>query len=136
MAKVSKKPKMGRPKIEIDIRQLKSFMRLSPNLKDTADFFDVSEDKIEDLIKENWNMSFPEFRDKNAVHSRMGIKRKMIEKAMAGDNTMLIWLSKNMLGMSDKVETKHSGQIDQKQMIESPQEHLDRIKAMLKDDLK
>lgn len=103
---MAKKNKGGRPEIHIDLHQLKSFMRLSPNLKDTADFFDVSEDKIEDTIKKHFGLSFPEFRDKNAVHSRMGIKRKMIEKALSGDNTMLIWLSKNMLGMSDKVETK------------------------------
>lgn len=98
--------KMGRPKIELDLHQLKSLMRLTPSLKDTADFFDVSEDKIEDTIKENWGLTFPEFRDKNAVQSRLGIKRKMMEKALAGDNTMLIWLSKNLLGMSDRVEQK------------------------------
>lgn len=98
--------KMGRPKIELDLHQLKSLMRLTPSLKDTAEFFDVSEDKIEDTIKENWGLTFPEFRDKNAVQSRLGIKRKMMEKALAGDNTMLIWLSKNLLGMSDRVEQK------------------------------
>lgn len=128
------KKKMGRPKIELDLEQLNKFMRLMPNLKDTAHFFDVSEDTIHLRIKEEYGITFTEFRDKNAVHSRMGIKRKMIEKAMGGDNTMLIWLSKNMLDMSDKVDTRHSGQIDQKTLIESPQEQLDRIKGMLKDE--
>ena len=104
MAKTKKK--MGRPVIELDEHQLKSLMRLTPSLKDTADFFDVSEDKIEMTIRAKWGLTFSEFRDKNAVQSRLGIKRKMIEKALAGDNTMLIWLSKNMLGMTDKVEQK------------------------------
>lgn len=97
---------MARPEIEIDLDKLKSLMRLSPNLEDTANFFDCSPDTIERRIREHFQCSFAEFRDKNAVHTRMSIKRKMIEKAVSGDNTMLIWLSKNMLGMADKLESK------------------------------
>lgn len=103
--------KMGRPKINIDLEQLSSLIRLSPNLEDTAHFFNCSPDTIENVIKKEFQCTFTEFRDKKAVHTRMSIKRKMIEKAEAGDNTMLIWLSKNMLGMADKIETKnqHTG---------------------------
>lgn len=95
---------MARPKLKIDIEQLESLMRLSPNLEDTANFFNCSPDTIERLIKEKYQCSFAEFRDQKGVHTRMSIKRKMIEKALSGDNTMLIWLSKNMLGMTDKLE--------------------------------
>ncbi len=96
--------KRGPKKIEIDERQLESLMRLSPNLEDTANFFNCSADTIERFIKDKYQCKFAEFRDKKAVQTRMSIKRKMIEKALSGDNTMLIWLSKNMLGMADKVE--------------------------------
>lgn len=37
---------------------------------------------------------------------RSSLKRKMYEVAMKGNATMMIWLSKNMLGYADKVETK------------------------------
>lgn len=105
------KAKMGRPKIEIDLESLEKLVQLSPSLDEAANFFDCSPDTIESVIKKTYQCTFAEFRDKKGVHTRMGIKRKMIEKALAGDNTMLIWLSKNMLGMSDKMETKtqHSG---------------------------
>lgn len=96
--------KMGRKLIDIDLDKLKSLMRLSPNLEDTSNFFECSPDTVERVIRKNYDCTFAEFRDKNAVHTRMSIKRKMIEKALSGDNTMLIWLSKNMLGMADKVE--------------------------------
>ncbi len=96
--------KMGRPKIAIDLDQLESMMKLSPSIQETADFFRCSHDVIERFVKEKFQETFASFRDKRAVHTRMSIKRKMIEKALSGDNTMLIWLSKNMLGMSDKVE--------------------------------
>jgi hypothetical protein len=98
--------KMGRKKIVIDLDKLKALMRLSPSLEDTSHFFDCSQDTIERAIKKNFKCTFAEFRDKNAVHTRMSLKRKMIEKALAGDNTMMIWLSKNMLGMSDKIVQK------------------------------
>lgn len=96
--------KMGRPKVDIDLDKLKALMRLSPNQAETANFFECSLDTIERLIRKHFDCTFAEFRDKNAVHTRMGIKRKMIDKALSGDNTMLIWLSKNMLGMADKIE--------------------------------
>ena len=94
---------MGRPKINIDLKQLEALMRLSPSIEDTSNFFDCSHDTIEKVIKDNYQCTFTVFRDKKAVHTRMSIKRKMIEKALSGDNTMLIWLSKNMLGFSDKL---------------------------------
>ena len=36
------------------------------------------------------------------------VRRKQIELAMAGNPTMLVWLGKNMLGQSDKME--HTGE--------------------------
>ncbi len=96
----------GRPKKMIDLRQLKELMRVHPTLKDTANFFDVSEDIIELRIKEEWGISFPEFREQNTVHTRLSVVRKIIQKALAGDNAMLIWYSKNKLGWADKFENK------------------------------
>lgn len=94
---------MGRPKIQIDIEQFESLMRLHPTIEDAANFFNCSHDVIERFVKDKFSDTFASFREKRAVHTRMSIKRKMIEKALSGDNTMLIWLSKNMLGMSDKM---------------------------------
>lgn len=95
---------MGRPKKQVDSTQLKNLMRLKPTLEDTAAFFEVTARTIERVIKKEYNQTFVEFRQQNMVHTRLGLVRKMIEKALAGDNTMLIWCSKNMLGWSDKQE--------------------------------
>ena len=97
---------MARPKKEIDLHQLKSLMRLQPTLEDTANFFSMSQRQIERIIRKEHNLSFVEFREQNMVHTRLALKRKMIDKALAGDNTCLIWTSKNLLGWSDKVEQK------------------------------
>lgn len=38
---------------------------------------------------------------------KMSLKRKMYETAMNGNVTMMIWLSKQMLGYTDKVEQRN-----------------------------
>lgn len=101
---------MSRLPTTVDHRQLKELMRLKPTLADTAAFFECSERTVERIIRKEWNLSFVEFREQHMVHTRLGLVRKMIEKAMAGDNYMLIWLSKNMLGYSDKQEVAASVQ--------------------------
>jgi hypothetical protein len=100
---------MARPQAKIDGEQLRAFMRLSPTLADTAAFFAVSEDTITRFIKRKWKASFAEFRDQNMVHTRYSIIRKAIQKAQAGDNTMIIWVSKNMLGWADSIRQEHTG---------------------------
>ena len=107
MAKKQKeKPKMGRPLSIPNLEQLRALMRVSPTLADTAAFFQCSERVVERTIAKNFNnLTFTEFREQNAVFSRLNIRRKMIQKAEAGDNTMLIWCSKNLLGWTDRQET-------------------------------
>jgi len=46
---------------------------------------------------------------------------------------MLIWLSKNMLGMTDKIDKRISGQLDQNITTETPEQQLERIKSMVKE---
>lgn len=103
---------MARPRKEVDLHQLKTLMRLTPTIVDTAAFFEVSVDTIERIIKKEWNLNFAEFREQNSVQTRLSIIRKIIQKAEAGDNAMLIWYSKNKLGWADKVETKNETKVE------------------------
>jgi len=43
---------------------------------------------------------------KGKERGKMALRRKMFEGAMAGNVSLQIWLSKNILGFSDKVEQK------------------------------
>ena len=65
---------MGRPAIKIDEDQLRSIMRMKPTLKDVANFFQCSEDTIENYIKAKWGKRFSEFRDENMVFTRFNLK--------------------------------------------------------------
>lgn len=93
---------MARPKKIIDENQLRTLMRLKPTLKDTAAFFECSEDTIERKCKELADVSFAEFRDQNMVHTRFSLVRKAITKAESGDNVMLIFCLKNLCDWRDK----------------------------------
>jgi AraC-like DNA-binding protein len=95
---------MGRPKVEIAEAQLKAIMRLNPTMKDTAAFFECSEDTIERQIKRDYGLTFAEFREKNMVHTRFALVRKAIQKATAGDNVMLIFVLKNLCKWKDRYD--------------------------------
>lgn len=93
---------MARPKLSIDTEQLEALMRLKPTLEDTAAFFKCSEDTIERHIKSTQNLSFADFRRQKAVTTRFDLVRTATQKALDGDNCMLIFCLKNLCGWADK----------------------------------
>lgn len=93
---------MARPSKDFDLPKLKALMRLKPTLEDTAAFFECSARTVERVIRDEWDLSFVEFRDQNMVHTRLGLVRKAISKAESGDNIMLIFCLKNICGWRDK----------------------------------
>jgi hypothetical protein len=95
---------MGAPEIPIDLEKLKALMRLKPTLKDTAAFFECSEDTIENRIRQHFNVTFSEFRDKNMVHTRLSLIRKAMAMAENGNVAMLIFCLKNMCEWKDKFD--------------------------------
>lgn len=94
---------MARPRKEINLEQLKALMRLNPTLKDTAAFFECSEDTIERVIKSEFGgISFAEFRDQNMVHTRFMLIRNALRLAEKGNTAMMIFCLKNLCGWKDK----------------------------------
>jgi hypothetical protein len=95
--------KMGRPP-KIDLKQLRSFMRLKPTLKDCADFFECDTSTVEVTIKRNFGITFTEFRAQNMVKCRHNLVRKAIQMGEDGNVPMLIFSLKNLCGWKDKHE--------------------------------
>lgn len=99
--------KMGRPATEsakIDKAELEKLQRIYLSEQEVADWFDVTVKTLRRFIRKNYDSTFGQFREKGFVRTRAGIKRVQIEKALRGDNTMLIWCGKQYLGQSEKVE--------------------------------
>ena len=66
-----------------------------------AEAFKISDD----TLVRNYSDALTEGRSE----FKTSLRTRMWQRAECGSDTMLIWLSKNTLGMSDKVEATHSG---------------------------
>jgi len=94
---------MAKPKSSlINDDELRALMRMQPALSDVAAFYQCTIKTIERYIKDNFKMSFLEFRDANMVHTKMRLIRKAIQKAEDGDNIMLIFCLKNLCGWANE----------------------------------
>jgi len=102
--------KNGRPKINIDFKQLEGFCRIQCSLVEIAAFFNCSEDTIERRVKEHYQMTFAEFFAKKRIGGLISLRRNLF-KLSEKNAAVAIFLAKNWLGMADKQEVKHSGSI-------------------------
>jgi hypothetical protein len=97
---------MGRPKIQIDWDKLDQFCAYQATLREIAAWFKCSEDTIERLCHSEKGQTFAEYFSQKRTPGLLSLRSKMFNMAMNGDKTMLIWLSKQYLGMSEKIEAK------------------------------
>jgi hypothetical protein len=89
--------KVGRPKAEVDVEILKNLASIGCPTYEIASVMNVSAR----TLKRN----FAEIIDQYREQGKASLRKKMYDKAVKKDNTMMqIFLSKNMLGMSDKVQ--------------------------------
>ena len=98
-ANITNKPqsKVGRPKAEVDVEILKNLASIGCPTYEIASVMNVSAR----TLKRN----FAEIIEQNREKGKASLRKKMYDKAVRKDNTMMqIFLSKNMLGMSDKVQ--------------------------------
>lgn len=85
--------KARKPRREIDRETVIKLARLHCSQQDIARWFDVDKNTIAKRFGADIELAKSE--------TRARLRRKMLEEAMNGNTTMLIWLSKNMLGFSD-----------------------------------
>ena len=103
-AKTEEKKKMGRPSKydKIDKGLFEKYLQYFSTKKAIADYFEVSEDTIEKFCKREYSTTFTAVAEQKREFTRNKLKAKMVEVALGGNVTMLIFLAKNWLGMSDK----------------------------------
>ncbi len=140
MAKGHKGPGMGRPKLEWSETQENMFNALMgiPFVTEEAicEVLKISRTTLQRRIREVHDSTFESYKKQKHEGMKMRLAGKQFESAMKGNTTMMVWLGKQWLGQTDKQETKISGQMEQKLISETPQEQLERIKGMVKDELK
>lgn len=71
-----------------------------------AEKLGINIDTLAARIKERSGLSFSEYKYKKKESLRINLLKKQYDVAMAGNVSMLIWLGKNELGQTDKVDQK------------------------------
>lgn len=96
--------KLGRKLVEIDWVQFEKLCEIHCTEEEIAGWFRCSVDTIARACLREHNLSFAELRAQKAGRGKIGIRRKLFQIAMDGNLGALIWLSKQHLGMSEKIE--------------------------------
>lgn len=94
--------KTGRPRIEIDLEELRKLCELHCTDEEIASWLGVSVDTIAD--RKRRDDEFLGVYKKGFADGRMSLRRLQWESAKKGNITMQIWLGKQILGQSDKHE--------------------------------
>jgi len=96
--------KMGRPQKTFDFNVFEGLCRLQCTLVEIAGVMGVSEDTVERRCKSEYEATFAEVLKQKGADGRVSIRRAQMRLAESGNPVMLIWLGKQYLSQSDKVQ--------------------------------
>lgn len=94
--------KDGRPLIDVDLKKVKFFCRFNPTDVELAYALDLSPRTFTNKKAEN--PAIAEAMEAGRALGRISLRGKQYDKAMKGDNTMLIWLGKQTLDQKEKTQ--------------------------------
>ena len=97
---------MARPEAKIDLVELEKLCGMQCTDEEIAAFFGVSTRTIERRRK---NPTFSEIMDQAKAKGRISVRRALFKLAGAGNIAAAIFLSKNLLGYRDVLNTEHTG---------------------------
>ena len=99
-----KKPKMGRPKKEINKVDFEGLCELMCTAEEISGWFDCSVDTIERWCKLTYSETFAEVFKVKSASGKISLRRSQFQAAKDGNSALLIWLGKQYLGQTDKIE--------------------------------
>tara|TARA_Y100000004_G_scaffold143352_1_gene163091 strand:+ start:613 stop:999 length:387 start_codon:yes stop_codon:yes gene_type:complete len=98
--KAEKKKQMGRPQKPIDEKVLANLSQINCTQEEIASILGISARTLQrryaDLIEINKNKG------------KASLRKRMYEKAMKGNDKLMIWLSKQYLEMSDRIHNTNT----------------------------
>lgn len=100
-AKKAAKNKGGRPKIEINEKQVEELAQIGCTLDEIGHVVGCSRDTLE--------RRFAAIIDKGRNGGKTRLRKAQMTKALAGNVPLLIFLGKNILKQSDKIANEHTG---------------------------
>lgn len=101
-------PRSGKPPYhkEINEKSFKAMCKQQCTKGEIAAFLDMDENTVSAWCMRTYNEQFSVVYKRFSEGGKRSLRRAMWKKAVADGNTvMMIWLSKNYLGMTDKIES-------------------------------
>jgi hypothetical protein len=121
--------KTGRPQIEIDWDRLDKLGQLQCTQEEISWFFEVSVDTLDRACKREKDKSFAEYLKEKRGKGRIRLRQKQMEMALNGNVPLLIFLGKQYLNQSDKVDSKTITKTETAdKVIEAHDEYIDLVK--------
>ena len=102
--------KMGRPKIEIDWKQVEKMLYIQCTAEEIATILEISSDTLSRRCEEEHEKSFADYSATKRETGKMSMRRKFFTQAEKNPTLMIFWM-KNHLGLRDKSEVQHTGGI-------------------------
>ena len=103
------------PKVVIDPVQLGKLAELCCTLEEVAAYFRTTVVTVKFRLKKD---PLKTIWESGLARGRISIRRAQFQAALAGDRTMLIWIGKQLLAQTDKVE--QNVETKQKWVVELP----------------
>ncbi len=109
--------KRGPKPIEIDWDEFDKLCAMQCTLKEIAAWFNCSPDTIENRCKEVQGEKFSDYYEKKSAYGKISLRRKQFQIATEGRGSvpMAIWLGKQYLGQSDKIDSTTTAVINGEQ---------------------
>lgn len=107
---------MGRKRVELDWSVVDTtcfYGATTPQLKFLLEKKGVTltRKSIEAIIKREKGVTFSEYRETQHCGAKFKLAQKQFEVAMSGNPSLLIFLGKNWLGQSDKIDNEQRGEL-------------------------
>ena len=98
--KAQNKKQMGRPIKDVDEKILANLSQIGCTQEEIGSIVGISARTLQ--------RRFADLLEVNKNKGKASLRKKMYEKAIKGNDKLLIWLSKNNLNMVDKVHTTNT----------------------------
>jgi len=101
----------GPYKKQVDYTKLDAMCAIHCTGEECASILGIDYDTLNNRLKEDGHGGFSDYFKLKGANGKMSLRRKQYDQAISGNSTMLIWLGKQWLGQSDKMEERR-GNID------------------------
>lgn len=120
---------MGRQPTHIDWAEFDALCAQQCTQKEISEWFNCSVDTIDRAIKKEKKCGFAEYFSRKRCRGFVSLRKKQFEVALTGNVGMLVWLGKNYLDQTDKLETSN------KELAKMPTDDLVKLARNLSDTL-